>query len=120
MLLMFEMCAQVELARQHIVDELLTLHCPRCSAAFVDFSGCFALTCHRCSCGFCGWCLGDCGADAHAHVLACPHNAEVGKGGYFGTQTAFQNAQTRCRQRNVTEYVRGRHIAAACMRSRSA
>lgn len=50
---------QVERARAHIIDAILTLKCPRegCGAAFLNFSDCFALTCHRCGCGFCGWCL---------------------------------------------------------------
>ena len=94
---------QVEKARRHIVDRLLTLQCPRCGAAFLDFTGCFALTCHRCNCGFCGWCLADCGADAHAHVVHCPQNAA--NGDVFGTQQAFQRAQTDRRQREVAAYL---------------
>ncbi len=62
---------QVERARHHIVDEILTLKCPRCRAAFVDFDGCMALTCGRCEAAFCGWCLQDCGRDAHRHVANC-------------------------------------------------
>ena len=48
---------------RHIQERILTLKCPRagCEAAFVDFNGCFALTCHRCHCGFCAYCLQDCG-----------------------------------------------------------
>lgn len=39
-------------------------------------TGCFALTCHHCGCGFCAICLNDCGKDAHNHCrevggLAC-------------------------------------------------
>ena len=54
---------QIEQMRCHIVDRILTLQCPRCNAAFLDFNGCFALTCHRCRCGFCAYCLADCGND---------------------------------------------------------
>lgn len=59
--------------RMKIVNEILTLSCPRCKMAFVDFDGCFALTCNNqaCRCGFCAWCLEDCGADAHKHVVNC-------------------------------------------------
>jgi hypothetical protein len=93
----------VDNARRHIVDELLTLKCPRCRAVFLDFEGCFALTCHRCKCAFCGWCLADCNADAHAHVANCPHNT-AGRG-VFGTQEAFQRAQIDRRQRMVHDYL---------------
>jgi hypothetical protein len=60
-------------ARKHIVDKILTLSCFRCGQAFVDFDGCCALTCSRqgCGCGFCAFCLKDCGSDAHAHVAKC-------------------------------------------------
>jgi hypothetical protein len=37
----------VELHRRKIIEDILTLKCPRenCRAAFLDFDGCFALTC---------------------------------------------------------------------------
>lgn len=61
--------------RNHIVEKLLTLRCPRCMQAFVDFDACFALTCARCKCAFCGWCLVDCGdVNAHRHVANCALN----------------------------------------------
>ena len=46
---------QAREVRNHIVNDILTLACPRCKQAFVDFDGCFALKCSRagCSCGFC-------------------------------------------------------------------
>ena len=38
------------------------------------FSGCAAIRCSgACTASFCGWCLADCGRDAHAHVANCPH-----------------------------------------------
>ena len=69
---------RVECCRRRLV-ELLTDACPRCQAAFVDFDDCFALTCARCPCGFCAWCLADCGADAHRHVAHCDRNLEPNK-----------------------------------------
>lgn len=64
-------------ARKHIIEEILTLKCPKCKQAFVDFSGCMALTCSAagCNCNFCGWCLADCGADAHPHIKTCKERA---------------------------------------------
>jgi hypothetical protein len=87
----------------HVREELLTLKCPRqnCRQAFLDFDGCFALTCDACGCGFCAWCLEDCGEDAHAHVAACPD----GQGGYHGEYKAFNEAQRKRRLRVVREYL---------------
>ena len=31
----------------HVEERILTLACPRCGQAFVNFTGCFALTCSR-------------------------------------------------------------------------
>ena len=104
---------------QHIREEILTLKCPRCSAAFIDckpnplrllclskslktstlellaeascgctVEGCMALTCGQCNAGFCGWCLADCGNDAHNHVARCsakPPGADV----YYATDAEY-------------------------------
>ena len=73
--------AQREAIKEHIVDQILTLKCPRCRQAFADFSGCLALTCSRagCGCGFCALCQEDCGNDAHAHIgRGCPLAQQVG------------------------------------------
>ena len=43
-------------AKKRITEDILTLHCPSCHAAFVDFQGCCVLSCHRCATYFCGWC----------------------------------------------------------------
>ena len=74
-----EHARKVLVARKHIIDKILTLSCPRCGLAFVDFLGCYALKCNACPCHFCGWCLADCGnsQDAHAHVRQC-HNKPAG------------------------------------------
>ena len=39
-----------QLVRRY-VEGILTLCCPRCKQAFLDFDGCFALSCSRCSAG---------------------------------------------------------------------
>ena len=108
-------------ARKHIVDELMTLKCPRegCRQAFVDFTGCFALTCSRCNCGFCAWCLDDCGNDAHKHVAGCRVNPQ--DGGVYGTKEAFDRWQEERRKGKVREYLQGieseevrEQVVAAC------
>jgi hypothetical protein len=85
LLKMDEQQRRVEAACQTI-NNLLTDACPRCQAAFVDFNNCSALTCHRCGCGFCAWCLADCGADAHRHVANCTSNTTPGRQVYGSEQ----------------------------------
>ena len=95
---------QLEQMRLHVLERLLTLKCPRCDAAFLDFNGCFALTCHRCNCGFCAYCLHDCGADAHRHVANCASNTAPGRN-VFGEMADFEAAQRTRRQRLVEQYL---------------
>jgi hypothetical protein len=110
----------VHLGRMYITDEVLNLSCPRCKAKFLDFNGCFALTCSRCNCGFCAWCLMDCGVDAHAHVRDCPDNLMPGKD-VFGDVTLFETQHALKRRVQVikylTESVRDRSIAIEILRS---
>ena len=42
---MEEMGAKVFKAQKFIVDDILTMHCPRCKMAFLDWDGCNALYC---------------------------------------------------------------------------
>jgi len=93
--------------RNHIVEEILTLKCPRCYAAFLDFDGCFALTCSNCKCGFCGWCLTDCGRDAHPHLLSCSSKPKEARNEtYFGTSQQFQGAQRKRRRQELIRFLR--------------
>jgi hypothetical protein len=84
--------------RRHVVEGILTLHCPRCGAAYVDFEGCFALSCARCAAAFCAWCCADCGGDAHAHVAAC--------GGLWGDKAALRRAHAARATRELRAYLR--------------
>jgi hypothetical protein len=88
-------------AAAHQLRDVLCDHCPRCKQVFVDFTGCFALTCGNCGCGFCAWCLADCGNDAHAHVAHCAHNLAPGKG-VFSTEALFKEGR-RLRQTRAAE-----------------
>jgi hypothetical protein len=98
-------------ARAHILDALLTLKCPRCSKAFLDFEACFALRCsdsggHGCGTAFCGYCLEDCGdlRTAHRHVGSCEHNSAPGKA-LFSTKEQFDRVQVLRRVRTVQAYL---------------
>ena len=109
---------KLRLAKEHVVEKILTLACPRCSQAFIDFDGCFALNCGRCRAAFCAYCLADCGKDAHAHVGTCVEGkdslkaAGVGNrrvGGHpatvYGTKQAFEVAQKRRRCKHLALYL---------------
>lgn len=76
-----ELSDQVTPVRKLIIERVLTLHCPRCMAAFLDFDGCLALKCTapKCACGFCAVCLEDCGVDAHVHVRQCKYTHAQGR-----------------------------------------
>ena len=87
--------------RRHIVDNILTLCCPRCGQAFIDFDGCCALSCPRCRCAFCAYCQSDCGKDAHAHARVCPEGR-----GIFVSQAIWQEHTRARRARKVVEYLR--------------
>lgn len=90
--------------RMKIIEEILTLRCPRCKQAFLDFDGCFALTCGTCGCAFCGWCLQDCGDDSHPHANTCAH-MEPGANGYHGTFELFQSAQNKRRKKLLLSFL---------------
>lgn len=92
-----------DVLRNRIIDEILTLHCPRCNQAFLDFSGCFALQCDLCKCGFCGWCLKDCGHDAHSHVSTCPRKTNPDP--YFASIAEFEAAQNKTRKTKIQAFL---------------
>jgi hypothetical protein len=97
---------RVKRAEIHVIEEILTVKCPRCSQAFVDFDGCFALQCSRCAAGICGWCMADCGADSHAHVVDCPANRyRHQRDPFFGNFKYFEQARMRERLKRLDEFL---------------
>ena len=95
---------KVMMARTHIINKILTLSCPN-GHAFVDFDGCFALKCSMCPCHFCGWCLADCGGDAHAHVRTCGHKPAGANDPYFGTKEQFEEAHRKQQRVKIRSYL---------------
>ena len=89
----------VDARRKHIEEEIMTLRCPRCHQAFVDYNACAALTCSRstCRCGFCAYCLADCGSDAHSHCQQV-------HGGYWLKFPEFQEVQRKLRVEKLGRY----------------
>ena len=92
--------------KKKIVEELLTLKCPKCQQAYADFEGCCALKCCRCSCNFCGWCLQDCGADAHGHVASCREKPGGVDALFPHPQSKFEDHWIRRKERAVTNELR--------------
>jgi hypothetical protein len=94
--------------QNHIQENILTSRCPNLHP-FVDFTGCFALSCSQCDAHFCAYCLADCGDSdgAHTHVAAksgngpddwtCPVKKAVravthDQDAYFGDEMEFKMA----------------------------
>jgi len=92
---------EVEGLVQAVREDVLTLKCPRCGQAFVDFEGCFALKCSRCAAAFCGWCLEDCGTNAHPHVVCC--RRKLSDNNYFGSVEQFKAAHKQRRIQQLHE-----------------
>ena len=90
--------------RNHVVERILTLSCPRCGQAFLDFKDCFALTCSRDNAAFCAYCLADCGAEAHRHVANCEHNTAPGKN-VFASVAVFETSQRNRRVRMLRTHL---------------
>ena len=102
---------RVILHRNHIIENILTLKCPRCRQAIYDFQegDCFAITC-ACNCRFCGWCLTDCGDDAHPHVRACPLNPRPNR--LFAPVAEFHRNHNERRRQSVQQYLDSDAVAA--------
>ena len=94
-------------AKDHAENAILCLACPACGQVFEDFSGCAALSCSRAGCGraFCGFCLADCGKDAHAHVRGC----KLGTGDW-GSKVAVEAAQRRVAEGKLSTFLAGRPV----------
>jgi len=96
--------------RKHIAEHILTLHCPRCTKAMLDFDHCFAVTFNGCGCEFCAWCLQDCGGGgvdggaAHRHVRKCSKNQEQG-GKVYSTLERFNSVHNQRRREEVLVYL---------------
>jgi hypothetical protein len=97
---------EAHILKKRIIDDILSLKCPRCLAVFSDFEGCFALTCNdHCRAAFCGWCLMDCGEDAHAHVARCPEGQ-----GMFAKLIVFDEHHRVRKQKKVQMIVDDQHV----------
>ena len=90
--------------QNRMIEEFLTTRYPRCNITFFDFDGCFAVSCSSCKCAFFGWCLADCGTDAHSHVRTCTAEPK-GADAYFGTRSQFVDIQRKRPKKLVTIFL---------------
>lgn len=92
---------QAELLRLQIIDEILTLKCPNpdCRKAFMDFEGCFALSCFVCGTTFCAWCF-YWDTDVHSHVASC---REASRSGLFHEPEVFNQHHKERKSRLIAE-----------------
>jgi hypothetical protein len=86
----------------HITENILNMGCPTCGAAFLDFSGCCAVTC-SCRQDFCGLCLAPSanGSVCHAHVLVCRLNPNKS---YFCSTDELNEVHRRTRIDKLRRY----------------
>jgi len=102
-----ELSDEVIKHKNNIAENLLTLHCPECGMAFIDFTACFALWCACCNCAFCAYCQASCRSernDAHAHVAKCHYNIAPRKS-IFASKVTFEHSQNLRRVRALSDYM---------------
>ncbi|EQC26032.1 hypothetical protein SDRG_16098 [Saprolegnia diclina VS20] len=94
---------------RRICDEILTLACPKCKSAFLDFTGCTCVTCGNTNCNtnFCANCLVYHNRDnsaCHSHVLDCPSNPNRGRSHFVSTEL-LQKTHADARKKQTTAYL---------------
>ena len=93
---------RAEILRLEIVDQILTLRCPNCRTAFIDFDGCFDLTCNGCTHHFCAWCISHFSPDdVHSHVLHCPKSPALGM--VYGRMEDFTLLHSKRRRQLIVQ-----------------
>eukprot|EP00930_Biecheleria_cincta_P090075 TRINITY_DN7940_c0_g4_i1.p1 TRINITY_DN7940_c0_g4~~TRINITY_DN7940_c0_g4_i1.p1 ORF type:complete len:826 (+),score=209.38 TRINITY_DN7940_c0_g4_i1:225-2702(+) len=91
--------------RLSIIDDIFTLKCPRCKLAFLDYDNCSAISCAGCKCGFCSYCLEDCGKDAHQHFYKNKSMCPNGGGPLFIEHKKWQEFQSKRKGVMLCEYL---------------
>lgn len=88
---------------RNIQENILTLSCPNCTAAYYDFDGYAAVTCTACQEEFCLLCLRFCGNDVFIHVANCIRNPT--KGNYFFNSNELVKVHAAVRTENLQTYL---------------
>lgn len=85
--------ADAVLKARHQIATLLTLRCPRCSAAWLDFDGCCHVTCAACQQQFCACCL-----KTKGHKIGCTQAAHW-------AASQLQEAHNGLRRARLSKYL---------------
>lgn len=87
----------------HISNKILSMRCPECGQVYVDFDGCCALSCSRCKCNFCAWCMegAKTSSENHEHIRNCKFNTGSG---YFGKKEDVEKNMKRLKLEKFTKY----------------
>jgi len=95
--------------RQHVVDNILTLRCPKCSQAYHDFDGCLSLRCSKCKCYFCAKChnINKDSMTSHDHIATCTVGGKM-NGVFFATKTEIFKFQNHMRTQKLKQFISGR------------
>jgi hypothetical protein len=91
---------EVKLSHFDIAEQnILTLKCPYCSRAFIDFNACCAILC-ECGNHFCGLCLEKCddNTECHKHVMSCKLNI---KEDYFMSWENWNMIQYKSKRKKI-------------------
>lgn len=90
---------------RHITENILTLRCPHCDAAFFDWDGCCAVHCDACSKYFCGLCQ-DAQSNSslsHDHIYnRCSLNP---KRDWFASPDVIATAHRNVRVKKLRAYI---------------
>jgi hypothetical protein len=97
--------SETEIHVNHICENILTLHCKNCNAAFLDFVGCFSIKCEKCKNHFCGWCCEtfENSSESHNHVKNCIYSKN--NGDYHGSFAQFTSHHIEKRKNEVIKYL---------------
>ena len=93
--------------RQYVVDNILTLRCPKCNQAYHDFEGCLSLQCSKCKCYFCAKCHHR-SADSrtsHNHVATCAVGGKLRHGSFFASKNEIFNFQNHMRSHKLKQFL---------------
>ena len=101
--------SQIEKDKKYIIDNILTLRCPRdtCKTAYFDFDGCLSLKCSTCLKHFCGICHLECkdSQSCHQHVLSHVINGRK-LTSYFASKETIKIYQNDYRRQKLEEYLK--------------
>ncbi|OQR82251.1 hypothetical protein ACHHYP_16328 [Achlya hypogyna] len=94
---------------RRIRDEILTLACPKCKVAFLDFTGCTCVTCGNPNCRthFCANCVVfySKSSDAcHSHVITCPSNPRC-RESFYVTEAELKATHAAARKAATIRYL---------------